>query len=198
MGSPAAWKNKDTWVPSAPYDPASGAAPNEKDYYTQSDSITAENAKAQFELDTESYQLHTGTYQTKEIDRNDSQYAAKTMAELAKDQYSDYKERFEPYDKKLLGLVDSTEMLDKQLSRISSDTVAATKRKKRIRDTLNSRLGISTSALQSQSIAREDGAASALALAQAKNNTRIATSDLQDSILTGSSGRSVLSTLQEG
>lgn len=127
---------------------------------------------------------------------NDSQYASKTLAGIVEAQQQDYNERFKPYDEKLLSLANGTELLDEQLSRITASAKASQKRQANITNTLNSRLGVNQSALQMNSQNRQNALSSALGVAQAKNNMRTATSDLQDSILTGASGRSVLSTNQ--
>lgn len=129
--------------------------------------------------------MMNGTYSPKSINRNDKRFASKTQGELAKAEYSDWTERYKPYEQKLVGLSEGYEILNQQLSQISADTLKANKRKQRIRDTLQSRLGIQTSALQQKSIDRQDQLSMALAQAKAENNSRVAVQDIQNSILTG-------------
>ncbi|MER2492322.1 hypothetical protein [Catenovulum sediminis] len=132
-------------------------------------------------------------YEPKQINESDEQFYSKTMGELQKAEYGDYKARFRGFDGKLVSLVDNTEMLDKQLGRISASAQSAQASQAKSQALRNSRLGISPSALQMQSQSRQSQLSAGLGIAQAKNNMRVATSDLQDSILTGASGRSVLS-----
>lgn len=127
------------------------------------------------------------------VDPNDKKYASKVMAGLIRSEYSDYLGRFKPYDEQLVGLIDNPEMLNKQLSRISANANSAQKSRMQSEAVRNSRFGIAPSALQQASQNRQSQLSAGLGIAQAKNNMRVATSDLQDSILTGSSGRSVLS-----
>ncbi|WP_017445795.1 hypothetical protein [Gayadomonas joobiniege] len=169
------------------------AQPNPEDYYDPNGSgIKNFIGQHQYQQSLDNFRVSNGTYTPKTIDSNDDKYASKTQAELVKAEYADYVNRYQPYEKQLLGLANGTELLDKQLSRISASAKKSQSSRAMSQALRNSRLGVSTGVLQSQSQQRQNQLASGLALAQAKNNTRVATSDLQDSILTGSSGRSVL------
>lgn len=128
-----------------------------------------------------------------QVSKSDKQYASKTLAGLIESEYSDYLGRFKPFDQHLVNLIDNPDMLNKQLSRISANANSAQKSRMQSEAVRNSRFGIAPSALQQASQNRQSQLSAGLGIAQAKNNMRVATSDLQDSILTGSSGRSVLS-----
>lgn len=118
---------------------------------------------------------------------NSDDYASNTYADLINQQYQDYKNRFLPYEKRLMSLADSTEMLDQQLSRVTTNVTDSYKDVGAQQAIMNQRYGLTQSAGQKQSQERNTSLNSAMSMAHAKNNTRVAHSDMQNSILTGAS-----------
>ena len=118
---------------------------------------------------------------------NDKDYASQTYINLINQQYEDYKNRFLPYEKRLMSLADSTEMLDKQLLRVTTNVNDSYADVGAQQEMMNQRYGLTQSAGQKQSQERNTSLNSAMSMAHAKNNTRIAHSDMQTGILTGAS-----------
>lgn len=121
------------------------------------------------------------------IDPNDSKYASKTYAQLINNQYQDYRNRFLPYEERLMSLADSTQLLDEQLSRVTTNVNNAYNGANQQQSMMNQRYGLTQSAAQTQSQDRNTDINSALSMAHGKNNSRIAHSDRQNAILTGAS-----------
>lgn len=121
------------------------------------------------------------------VNYNDKHFASKTYANLINEQYADYRERFLPYEQRLMSLADSTQLLDEQLSRVTTNVNQSYDNIGQQQAIMNQRYGLSQSADQQKSQARNTDINRALSMAHAKNNTRVAVSDMQTGILTGAS-----------
>lgn len=118
---------------------------------------------------------------------NDKNYASKTYSNLIREQYDDYRDRFLPYEQRLMSLADSTQLLDEQLGRITANNNSYYSGVGKQQDIMNQRYGLSQSADQKMNSSRNTDISRALSIAHAKNNTRIAHADMQNGILTGAS-----------
>jgi hypothetical protein len=117
----------------------------------------------------------------------DDRYASKTYANLIYDEYADYKNRFEPYEQQLLNLADSRKLLDEQLSRITTNVNKSFKNPNFNAGALQQqRYGVSQSAQMQNNNVRKTDLDRALSMAHARNNTRIANSDMRSGLITGS------------
>jgi hypothetical protein len=132
-------------------------------------------------------QNYNNRYYSNSVSYNNKNYASETYGTLINQQYEDYKNRFLPYEKRLMSLADSTEMLDKQLERITTNVNDSYSDVGAQQEMMNQRYGLTQSAGQKQSQERNTSLNSAMSMAHAKNNTRVAHSDMQTGILTGAS-----------
>jgi len=124
-------------------------------------------------------------------------YASDTYADLVRNEYSDYKTRFQPYEKTLMSLADSEAMLDAQLSKIGANSASRYKQAKQNSALKNERYGIQANGRQSNYNNTQMDAQRGLAVSNAKNMSRISAADRQMGILSGSStSRQTLADLQ--
>jgi hypothetical protein len=127
------------------------------------------------------------------VSTSDSEYASKTYANIIRSQYEDYQERFQPYENRLMDLAQSRELLDDQLSRITANVSASYDNPQNSAGNLAmQRYGVSMNAQEQAKSTRQNEMSKALALADAKNNTRIANADQQDAIVTGTTSARAL------
>lgn len=118
---------------------------------------------------------------------NSKDFASKTYANLINEQYDDYRTRFLPYEQRLMSLADSSQMLDEQLGRLTTNIDKNYDSLGQQQQIMNQRYGLTQSASQVQSQDRNTNINKALATAHGENNTRLANSDMQNGILTGAS-----------
>ena len=122
------------------------------------------------------------------VNPNDKQYASKTYANIIESQYADYMERFKPYEARMLDLAQSRELLDDQLSRITGSVNASFNNPQMSAGSLQmQRYGVQQGAQQQAKINRQNETQRALAIADAKNNTRVANQDQKMALITGAS-----------
>lgn len=114
-------------------------------------------------------------------------YAQDTYADLINAEYDDYQARFQPYEQKLMSLADSEALLDDQLSRISSNSSAKYKQAAANSALMNQKYGVQTNAREQNYNATQMDGQRGLAIAQAKNSSRLDAEDRQMGILSGSS-----------
>lgn len=122
------------------------------------------------------------------VSPNDKQYASKTYANIIESQYDDYLARFKPYESQMLDLAQSRELLDDQLSRITGSINASFNNPQMSAGNLQmQRYGVQQSAQQQAKSNRQNETQRALAIADAKNNTRVANQDQKMALITGAS-----------
>lgn len=122
------------------------------------------------------------------VSPNDKQYASKTYANIIESQYGDYLARFKPYESQMLDLAQSRELLDEQLSRITGSVNASFNNPQMSAGNLQmQRYGVQQSAQQQAKSNRQNETQRALAIADAKNNTRVANQDQKMALITGAS-----------
>ena len=124
------------------------------------------------------------------VSPHDDEYASKTYANIVRGEYGDYLNRFRPYEMRMMELSRSNELLDQQLSRITT-TINHSFNNQNMSDTAirMQRYGIHQSQQQKQSHARQSDMNKAMSIAHARNNTRMAASDRQFGLMTGSGGQ---------
>lgn len=108
-----------------------------------------------------------------------------TYRDMYKAQWQDYKNRFLPYQDKLIDAVTSRDMLDEQLSRISATSDRSKKLSAETAMITRSRYGMEQTAQQQQSFNSNSNLNSALGLANAENNARSSAYDRYQSAMTG-------------
>lgn len=118
---------------------------------------------------------------------SDDDYASRTYANLINQQYADYRQRFLPYEQRLMEMANNSQLLDEQLGRISTNIDNSFGSRGMQQRIMNERYGLTMNTNQQTKQDKMSGIDRALATAHANNNTRIAHSDLQNSILTGAS-----------
>ena len=104
--------------------------------------------------------------------RHDEKYAQKMRAYIARDQWADYQNRFEPWEDDLIDSVMSTDMLDQRLGAISINATNSSRAALQSQQQLMQRYGIQQNAQEKQSSTVNHHLDSAAATATAKNNTR--------------------------
>jgi len=149
------------------------------------------NPYEQYDTNNPVYNQNNSAYQDQNsvpyFNENSKTYAQDTYAQLIKNQYSDYRDRFMPYEKRLMSLSDSTKLLDEQLGRITTNVNKSYDAIGQQQNIMNQRFGLTQSVAQQKSNSRSTDINRALSMANAKNNTRIAAYDTQNNILTGAS-----------
>jgi hypothetical protein len=128
------------------------------------------------------------------INPNDDEYASKTFARVVRSEYSDYKQRFQPYERKLMSLADSEQLLDEQLSRISATSKQRFDQSKANSAMMNKRYGVQQSAEQKNYSDTMSDASRGLAISQAKNMSRLAATDRNMGVLSGAGSTRQLAT----
>ena len=143
---------------------------------------------------------HQQRYGLGGISLNDDEYASKTYAQIIRSQYNDYVNRFQPYEERMMDLAQSRELLDEQLSRITANINSSYANPQFSAGALTSqRYGVQQSADERAFSTKQRSMDKALAIAHAKNNTRLANADMQQNMITGgSSVRGLTTELQGG
>jgi hypothetical protein len=129
---------------------------------------------------------------------NSDSYAADTFADITRSEYADYKQRFQPYEQKLMSLAQSEELLDEQLSRISATSKRRFDQSKVNSALMNDRYGVQQNERQSNYSNTMSGASQGLAISQAKNMSRLAATDRKTGILSGAGSTRQLANQQGG
>lgn len=106
---------------------------------------------------------------------------------LARAQYADYQNRFQPVEDQLIDAVTGTEMLDKRLSAISVNNKSAFDAAAQNSAMTRQRYGINPSQQQQSSQSNMDALAATRADADARNNIRTATYDRNMAAIAGGS-----------
>lgn len=124
------------------------------------------------------------------VNPNSKDYASQTYANIIRGEYADYVNRFQPYETRMMSLAESSELLDQQLSRITTNIDHAFG-SQNLQDSALSmqRFGVHQNEAQRNKQARETDINRAMSIAHAKNNTRVAASDRQFGLMTGGSGQ---------
>ena len=138
-------------------------------------------------------------YNLGNISQSDDEYASKLYAQIIESQYEDYQQRFQPYETKLMDLAQSRELLDQQLSRIGTNISSSFSNPNFSAGALASqRYGTQQNAQEQSFNAKQASMDKALAIAHAKNNTRLANADMQQNMVTGGTSVRGLITQQGG
>lgn len=119
-------------------------------------------------------------------------YASDTFANLTRQQYADWQQRYLPQEEKLMSLATDNSLLNSQLDRTAGTAANAVSS---AQDSLNdqmSRMGVSTTTNTNDN---SNSLNSSLAVAAAKNGTRSAAEERELSILAGSGARSYATSL---
>ena len=119
--------------------------------------------------------------------RNSDTYAQDTNAWLHRQQWQDYKDRFQPVEKQLIKETSGTELLDQRLSAISADADDAFGAAELSAEVTRRRYGIDQSAESAEAQSRNMALGRSQAVADAKNNTRTAIYDRNMDTLAGGS-----------
>ncbi|HDM8198743.1 TPA: hypothetical protein P0E36_004927 [Vibrio harveyi] len=108
-----------------------------------------------------------------------------TMAALTRAQYEDYKKRFQPIEKDLVGLAMSDKLYKKQIARNEANAAMNFRQADQRQASASEKYGLSDRRTDQQKTNLAN--ANALSLASANNNSRQAIGDLQLSLMTGGS-----------
>lgn len=111
--------------------------------------------------------------------------AADARADIARDQYADFLQRFNPFRRRLASMYDNPILRQEAIGNAGQNVRQAfdslpERREERLRG-----LGLTLSDAQQQSIARQDDAAEALAMVTAKNRAQDAFEDRNEQIAIG-------------
>tara|TARA_R110002049_G_scaffold127881_1_gene285032 strand:- start:528 stop:1013 length:486 start_codon:yes stop_codon:yes gene_type:complete len=129
---------------------------------------------------------------------NSDTYAADTFADITRAEYRDYKDRFQPYEQKLMSLAQSEELLDEQLSRITATSKRRFDQSKANSALMNQRYGVQQNDEQRNYSNTMTDASRGLAISQAKNMSRLAATDRKTGILSGAGSTRQLANQQGG
>ena len=139
-------------------------------------------------MNKQNFSNHSGYYPG--INPNDDEYAAKTYANIIRGEYADYVNRFQPYEQRMMSLAESSELLDQQLSRITTNINNAYGNQSLQDTAINmQRFGVQQNQAQQNYQARQTDINRAMSIAHAKNNTRVAAEDRKFGLVTGGSGQ---------
>lgn len=116
---------------------------------------------------------------------NSDTYASDTFADITRAEYADYEQRFQPYEKRLMSLAQSEELLDEQLSRITATSKKRFDQSRVNSALMNERFGAQTTQRQQNYSNTMNDASRGLAISQSKNMSRLAATDRQTGILSG-------------
>jgi hypothetical protein len=116
---------------------------------------------------------------------NSDTYASDTFADITRAEYADYQDRFQPYEKRLMSLAQSEELLDDQLSRITATSKKRFDQSRVNSALMNERYGAQTTQRQQNYSNTMNDASRGLAISQAKNMSRLAAADRNTGILSG-------------
>lgn len=132
-------------------------------------------------------------------DYGSESYARRTRAWLARQQWNDYQQRFQPVEQELINAITTPEMLDQRLSAIRANVSNAGNASSQVQDMLMRRYGVAPSAQQRQVDANNRDLAASLASVNAANNTRTQIYDRNQAALAGGSAvRSDIRSSYEG
>lgn len=119
--------------------------------------------------------------------RSSDTYAQDTNAWIHRQQWQDYKDRFQPVERQLIDETMGTELLDQRLSAISANADDAFSSAEVNAEVTRRRYGIDPSLQEEQSQSRALDLGRSQAIADAKNNTRTAVYDRNLETLAGGS-----------
>lgn len=117
--------------------------------------------------------------------RSDS-YARKTRAWLARQEWADYQQRFQPVEQELIDSVMTPEMLDQRLAAIKVNSGAASDASAKVEQMMLQRYGVRPSAQQRQASDTTRQIAATAGQIGAENNTRTHIYDRNMAALSGS------------
>lgn len=137
-------------------------------------------------------------YMPRSRNSNSDTYAADTFADITRAEYQDYKDRFQPYETKLMGLAQSEALLDEQLSRITTTSKRRFDQSKANSALMNQRYGVQQNDEQRNYSNTMTDASRGLAISQAKNMSRLAATDRKTGILSGAGSTRQLANQQGG
>lgn len=109
-------------------------------------------------------------------------YAADTYAQITRESYQDWKDRFYPKQKELMELATNDQLLQEQLGRVEENNANALRSAQQATDNRNARMGVSTS---SNADDNSQGLRMALMTAGTENGLREQEQARQMGILTG-------------
>jgi hypothetical protein len=119
-------------------------------------------------------------------------YASDTFANLTRQQYADWQQRFQPQQEKLMSLATDNSLLNAQLDRTAGNAANAVSSAQDSYHAQMSRMGISTPLNTNDN---SNNLNTSLAVAAAKNGTRTAAEERQLSILAGNGARAYATSL---
>ncbi|MFQ1834182.1 hypothetical protein ACK36Q_09065 [Aeromonas veronii] len=107
-------------------------------------------------------------------------YAADTFAQITRESYQDWKDRFYPKQKELMGLATNGKLLQEQLGRVDENNANALRSAQQATANRNARMGVSSNANDNS-----QGLRAALMTAGTENGLREQEQARQMGILTG-------------
>lgn len=113
-------------------------------------------------------------------------YAQASRAWLARQEYADYQQRYQPVERELIDAVTTPEMLDQRLAAIKINSAAATNASSQIEQQMLQRYGVRPSAQAQQANATSRQIAATLGGIDAANNTRQHVYDRNMNAISGS------------
>ena len=123
--------------------------------------------------DVDTTNIRTGSYQA-------------ALADLTRQQFEDYKNRFLPVQEELFGLATSDKLLNEQLERNGKNITTSFKQSEVAEAQRLGRYGLTPD--ETKQSTANTGLLKSLTTASVNNETRESVDDLQNSILTGQSG----------
>lgn len=112
-------------------------------------------------------------------------FAQDTYAQLVRNEYADYKSRFQPYETKLMSIADSEQLLDQQLAKISGTSERRFSQARTNSALMDRRYGVQQSQRQQNYNTTQSEAQRGLAISQAKNMSRLNAKDRRLGVLSG-------------
>tara|TARA_R110000803_G_scaffold106733_1_gene174817 strand:+ start:9264 stop:9836 length:573 start_codon:yes stop_codon:yes gene_type:complete len=119
------------------------------------------------------------------INSTDKDYASKTRAAITREQWEDYKARFQPYEDRLAAIYNNGGLLEGEAERIPEAVNQSFSTMRGIADRNLSRYGITPTSDQSVSRDRMAGLDQVLAQVDAQNNLMATADQRKDKIMTG-------------
>tara|TARA_B100000780_G_scaffold204576_1_gene145323 strand:+ start:622 stop:1149 length:528 start_codon:yes stop_codon:yes gene_type:complete len=119
------------------------------------------------------------------ISSDDSEYASKTRAAISRDQWEDYKARFQPYEDRLAAIYKNGGLLEGEAEKIPETVNQSFSTMRGIADRNLSRYGITPTADQAASRDRSSSLDQVLAQVDAQNNLMATADQRKDKIMTG-------------
>lgn len=121
-------------------------------------------------------------------------YASDKYANIVRQQYTDWKTRYQPEQQKLMSLSTDNSLMNAQLNRTSTNAANAVSSAEQAQSNQMSRMGVATT---TNSNDNSSSLNTSLAVAAAKNGTRSAAEERNLSTLAGSTARSYTTGLTE-